>query len=287
MDIFNIIIIIGLFHFSLSDGNIWRDYPTCRIGRLQSPIRIKEYESIYANNFSFVYQNYKECNCNNSNNTNNTNNYAYTIECNEGTGGYVNFERGGVIKQYEFIRAEIYPALHEVDGQRDKKDYELHLIHKKNLDFVTNKNQYRSIQDPNMYLIVVLRYRECSGEDPCSSDNGLLEQLTNDNFTSINLNEYNIFQDKRAYFYEGSFVHIPCDENVNYYIVKDFFNFNISNQNFSNSVNDGIKFDDINLANVFGRPIFKNFMNYREVLGNYYFSFKNIIVSFLFIIIFL
>ena len=274
MDIFNILIIIGLLNFSLSvgDDNMWRDYPTCKIGRLQSPINIKEYESIYANNFSFVYQNYKNCLGNKKDN------YAYTIEYDEGTGGYVNFERGGVIKQYEFIRAELYPALHQIDGE--KGDYELHLIHKKNLDFVTNKNQYRSIQDPNMYLVIVLRYQNCTKEGKvCTNDNGLLGKLI-PNPTSINLNEYNIFQDKRAYFYEGSFVLIPCDENVNYYIVKDFFH-SAQVLDFSNKINS------IKLANIYGRPVYKNFMNYREVLGNHYFSFKNVVVSFLFIIILL
>jgi carbonic anhydrase len=271
MKIFNILIIISLLYSTLTSTD-WRDYPTCKIGRLQSPINIKEYESIYANNFSFVYQNYKNCDGTRKDN------YSITIECAEGTGGYVNFERGGVIKQYEFIRAELYPALHEVDGE--KGEYELHLIHKKNLDFVTNKNQYRSIQDPNMYLVIVLRYQNCTEVGKvCTNDNGLLEKL-NTNLTSINLNEYNIFQDKRAYFYEGSFVHIPCDENVNYYIVKDFFH---SDQvlDFSSKINN------IKLANIYGRPVYKNFMNYREVLGNHYFSFKNVVVSFLFIIIFL
>ena len=274
MDIFNILIIIGLLNFSLSvDEGMWRDYPTCKIGRLQSPINIKEYESIYANNFSFVYQNYKDCVGTKKDN------YAYTIVFGEGTGGYINFERGGVIKQYEFIRAELYTALHEIDGE--KGDYELHLIHKKNLDFVTNKNQYRSIQDPNMYLVIVLRYQNCTKEGKvCTNDNGLLDKLTS-NPTDFNLGQYNIFQDKRAYFYEGSFIHIPCDENVNYYIVKDFFHFDKNLPDFKDN------FNNIKLANIFGRPVYKNFMNYREVLGNNYFSFKNVVVSFLFIIILL
>ena len=276
MDIFKILIIIGLLiSLSVGDDNMWRDYPTCKIGRLQSPINIKEYESIYANNFSFVYQNYKNCLGNKKDN------YAYTIECAEGKGGYVNFERGGVIKQYEFKRAELYPALHEIDGE--KGDYELHLIHKKNLDFVTNKNQYRSIQDPNMYLVIVLRYQECGEGKACTYDNGLLKQLNED---SINLGTYNIFQDKRAYFYEGSFVHIPCDENVNYYIVKDFFHYKENDVNIPSPSNGNVITIN-NFANIFGRPVYKNFMNYREVLGNHYFSFKNVVVSFLFIIILL
>jgi carbonic anhydrase len=276
MKIFNILIIISLLYSSLTSTD-WRDYPTCKIGRLQSPIQIKEYESIYANNFSFVYQSYKQCqNCKIKEN------YTYTIDCSEVGGGYINFERGGVIKQYEFIRAELYNGLHEVNGI--KGEYELHLIHRKNLDFVTNKNQYRSIQDPNLYLVVVLRYlKDCNeNEKVCTSDNGLMENITSCKTScNFNLNDYKIFQDKRAYFYEGSFVHIPCDENVNYYIVKDFFKLktNISSINLGEN--------NIPAANLFGRPVYKNFMNYREVLGNDYFSFKTIFASFLFIIILL
>jgi carbonic anhydrase len=276
----NILIIIELFYSIFStDINVWRDYPACKLGRLQSPIEINENESIYANNFSFVYQNYKEIKM-----PNKTDNYNYsTVFEIEKSDGFINFERGGVIKQYEFIRAELYPGLHAIDGVKGAS--ELHLIHKKNLDFVTNKNQYRSIQDPNMYLVVVLRYKNCNvGKESCTFDNGLLEhinsEISNTNI-DINLNQLNIFQDKRAYFYEGSFVHIPCDENVNYYIVKDFFHFKGDLPDFTDKINN------VNLANIFGRPVYKNFMNYREVLGNHYFSFKNVVVSFLFIIILL
>jgi len=285
MDIFNILFIMCLFYFSLTADIDWRDYPACKIGRLQSPIKLNEYESIYANNFSFVYQSYKGCECDNIEKK-----YAYIADFSKGGGGYINFERGGVIKQYEFIRAEVYnKSLHEIDGE--KGDYELHLIHKKNLDFVTNKNQYRSIQDPNIYLVIVLRYSKCPNNEKkaCISDNGLLAKLTNkesdSNKFKIDLGAFNVFQDKRAYFYEGSFVHIPCDENVNYYVVKDLFYFDenkIDNTNFKDI--DATKIEE---ANRFGRPVYKNFMNYREVLKNDYFSFKKLIISFLFIIILL
>ena len=277
MDIFNILIIIGLFDFSLSDENIWRDYPTCKIGRLQSPIEIKEYESIYANNFSFVYQSYNKGDLGYINTT-------YAIRRDVINGGYINFERGGVIKQYKFERAELYPALHKIDG--DDFDYELHLIHEKKLDFVTNKNQYRSIQDANMYLIVVLRYSDCQNK-ACTSDNGLLKKIFNKSSDIINLNDYNVFQDKRAYFYEGSFLHIPCDENVNYYIVKDFFFWNDTDTDTDIYNVTSIKNNIIAAAEKFGRPVYKNFMNYREVLGNDYFCFKKILISFLLMIIFL
>jgi len=281
MDILSILIIIGLFKFSLLDyEENWRSYPTCKIGRLQSPIEIKEYESIYANNFSFVYQSYipttfsKDCN---------KNNYACILKTNT-NGGYINFERGGVIKQYQFKSAELYRGLHKVDGEEG--EYELHLIHEKNLDFITNKNQYRSIQDANMYLVIVLRYSSSCNNKACTSDNNLLNNiLSTTDEAKFNLNDYSIFQDKRAYFYEGSFVHIPCDENVNYYVVKDLFFLNSDTKDKLNDVPS--ESTNIKAANTFGRPVYKNFMNYREVLGNDYFSFKKYFTLFLFMIIFL
>ena len=318
MDILNILIIIGLFHFSLLDEyeDNWRNYPTCKIGRLQSPLEIKEYESIYANNFSFVYQSYKPASM-----IENKNNYAYIKTTTDG--GYINFERGGVIKQYQFKRAELYKGMHIIDGK--SSDCELHLIHEKNLDFITNKNQYRSIQDANMYLVIVLRYSynldfitnknqyrsiqdanmylvivlrysySCTDDKTaCISDNGLLNNFKDAG--TLNLNDYKIFQDKRAYFYEGSFVHIPCDENVNYYVVKDFFFLNkdlihgevdeITSTDKSDKTgqNDNkihLNKGEIKIADKFGRPVYKNFMNYREVLGNNYFSLKINFILFL------
>ena len=253
----NILIIIGLFYSIFSQTfDEWRDYPTCRLGRLQSPIEINETNSIYSNDFSFVYQNYKEIN------SISITNKTYAFSSGDIEGGYINFERGGVIKQYELKRIDIYPGLHKIDGIIS--DYEVHLIHKKNLDFNTNKNQYRSIQDANMYLSVVLRYStktNCKDNSKisCTSDNGLFDKLKTLNTGPISLNNYPIFQDKRAFLYEGSSLQIPCDENVNYYVVNDFFA--MEGEDFSI-----LKDKTIKIANSFDRPIYKNFMNYREVM---------------------
>ena len=165
----------------------WRDFPACNFGRLQSPIAIYENESIYANNFSFVYQSYTGDSLENI-----PNDYTNSFSI---KGGYINFERGGVIKQYEFEKVEIHQGIHSIDGKSG--DYELHLIHKKNLDFITNKNQYRNIQDASMYLVIVLRYKEeanCKKE--CISDDGLLNKINNG--VSLDLNKYPVFQDKSS-----------------------------------------------------------------------------------------
>ena len=153
MEIINNLWIFILINFISSNDyqDTWRDYPACRLGRMQSPIEINEYQSIYTNDFSFVYQDYREINTQFDLNTYKEN---YALVANMYGGGYINFERNGVIKQYELMRAELYPGLHKIND--DSPDYELHLVHIKNLDFKTNKNQYRRIQDPNMFLIFII-----------------------------------------------------------------------------------------------------------------------------------
>ena len=239
----------------------WREYPTCKYGRLQSPINLNEYDSTYSNSFSFVYQYFKP-------NMNITKIETYTTmwKIQEG-GNYLNFEKDGVIKQYELDKIELYKGIHKIDGE--KGDYELHLVHKKNLDFNSNKNQYRKIVDANMYLVIVLRYKNCTIENSaCISDNGLLSKLTNETTTDFDLNKYPIYQDKRAYLYEGSFLYSPCDENVNYYVINDFFYPN----GLDNGLNDTLKnfnltdFNDI--KDRYGRPVLKNFMTFREFLNS-------------------
>ena len=238
----------------------WREYPTCKYGRLQSPINLNEYDSTYSNSFSFVYQYFKP-------NMNITKIETYTTmwKIQEG-GNYLNFEKDGVIKQYELDKIELYKGIHKIDGE--KGDYELHLVHKKNLDFNSNKNQYRKIVDANMYLVIVLRYKNCTVENSaCISDNGLLSKLAT-NLKDFDLNKYPIYQDKRAYLYEGSFLYSPCDENVNYYVINDFFYPN----GLDNGLNDTLKnfnltdFNDI--KDRYGRPVLKNFMTYREFLNS-------------------
>ena len=238
----------------------WREYPACKYGRLQSPINLNEYDSTYSNSFSFVYQYFKP-----NMNIKKIETYTTIWKLQEG-GNYLNFEKDGVIKQYELDKIELYKGIHKIDGE--KGDYELHLVHKKNLDFNSNKNQYRKIVDANMYLVIVLRYKNCTVENSaCISDNGLLSKLAT-NLNDFDLNKYPIYQDKRAYLYEGSFLYSPCDENVNYYVINDFFYPN----GLDNGLNDTLKnfnltdFNDI--KDRYGRPVLKNFMTYREFLNS-------------------
>ena len=259
----------------------WRDYSACKYGRLQSPISLNEYESTYSNSFSFVYQYYK------NNNINTTNN-SYTIMWTIPEGNFVNFEKEGVIKQYELKRIELYNGIHEIDGK--KGDYELHLVHEKNLDFNSNKNQYRKIVDANMYLTIVLRYKkDCDNTTfICISDNGLLSQLKiNESIiNNFDLSHYPIYQDKRAYLYEGSFLYMPCDENVNYYVVNDFFS--LENNEFNVTDNEFNGFNvTIGQMERYDRPVLKNFMNYREFLGSKFYEINIYSLFFMLVLFFL
>jgi carbonic anhydrase len=238
----------------------WREYPTCKYGRLQSPINLNEYDSTYSNSFSFVYQYFKP-------NMNITKIETYTTmwKIQEG-GNYLNFEKDGVIKQYELDKIELYKGIHKIDGE--KGDYELHLVHKKNLDFNSNKNQYRKIVDANMYLVIVLRYKDCTVDNStCISDNELLSKLTS-NLSDFDLNKYPIYQDKRAYLYEGSFLYSPCDENVNYYVINDFFYPNGLDNGLNDTLNNFNLTDFNDIKDRYGRPVLKNFMTYREFLNS-------------------
>ena len=245
----------SLLFLSQEDINreYWVKYTTCELGRLQSPINLTVKDSKYSEDFSFIYQEYRNesltLDLNDSN--------SYTAKTNEVSGGYVTFEKGGIMKQYEFIRAELYKGLHIIDGA--KPDYELHLIHKKNLKFATNKNQYKSIQDANNYLTVALRYTTVRDtRNATTSDNGLLKALLNGD-SGVNLADYPIFQDKRAFLYEGSIMHIPCDEDVNYYVVKDLFYIDSSSINATKGY-----LGNVTAKDGFDRPVYRNFMNYTE-----------------------
>lgn len=250
-----------------------RSYPVCKLGRLQSPLELKTSKSEYSSDFSFVYQNYKLA-------TGILNKFGdkFLNINNEKNGGFVTFEKEGVLKQYHFVRAELYRGVHKIDGVTP--DWELHLIHEKDLGFVTNKNQYKSIQDANQYLSIVLRYTKGNNG---MSDNGLLSTVIQTN--GINLGDYPIFQDKRAFLYEGSFMYTPCDENVNYYVIKDLFTID---DTIKTSLNEDTELftDKVPLAERFDRPIYRNFMNYKEYSLSIKFTMNMFLLSILMILLF-
>ena len=234
----------------------WTSFPACHMGRLQSPIRLNVTESTFSNKFSIVYQKFEDGTLD-SNWLDPYNLNKYAIYTNVDNGGYLHFAKDGVIKQYQLIKYEIYKGLHEFGATNTKSKYELHIVFRKNLGFTSNKNQYRRITDVNNYLVIVLRYGE-SG----ISDGGLLEKLKTSG-NRFNLGEYPVFQDKKAYFYDGAFIYNPCLEDVSYYVVEPIFNLNEISFPYTND-DDGYK----ERALAYERPIYRNYMNYTESLAS-------------------
>ena len=241
-------------YFSLEETEyeeLWTSFPACRMGRLQSPVRLNITQSVFSSDFSIVYQQF-------SNATYHFSGFSKSepviSTLASGSPQYINFQKGGVIKQYKLERLELYQGLHKVEEEISQ--YELHFVFKKVLGFTTNQNQYRRIQDANNYLVLVVRYNTSSG----INDNGLYDCINGGN---CDLTNYPIFQDKRAFYYEGSFIYNPCQEDVNYIVLYDLFKANI-NINYSD---DWAK---RNFAYSYDRPIYRNFMNYTETLSTAY-----------------
>ena len=263
MNIFRLLLPFILISISLCQGeeeltakyqSQWVSFPACRMGRLQSPIRLNVTESIYSSSFAIVYQSYKTINPKLDLEKFDVNK-QYAIKSENLDGGYIHFQKGGVIKQYQLKRFELYQGLHYVDY--NISDYELHIVFEKNLGYVSNKNQYRRIQDANNYLVIALRYNVTGG----ITDNGLLKALTGNDF---DLSKYPIFQDKKAYFYEGSFIYNPCKEDVNYLVIEPIFNAGTPVKTF----NKYEAFKNYSLA--YERPIYRNYMNFTESLSSLY-----------------
>ena len=272
MNLFRLLLPFILISISLCQGeeeltakyqSQWVSFPACRMGRLQSPIRLNVTESIYSSSFAIVYQSYKTINPKLDLEKFDVNK-QYAIKSENLDGGYIHFQKGGVIKQYQLKRFELYKGLHYVDY--NISEYELHIVFEKNLGYVSNKNQYRRIQDANNYLVIALRYNTNNG----TTDNGLLSKLTKKEAppnSKFNLGDFPIFQDKKAYFYEGSFIYNPCKEDVNYLVIEPIFKAGDSLSDvYSESKYDAFKHYSL----AYERPIYRNYMNFTEALSSSY-----------------
>lgn len=254
-----------------SYNELWVSYPACKMGRLQSPIRLNVTQSVYNSTFSIVYQQFKE----ESYKWKTFSNSIPVVSTdNNITGQFINFQKGGVIKQYKLEKIELYQGLHKVEEIISQ--YELHFLFKKVLGFTTNQNQYKRIQDANNYLALVIRYNN-SNDTSLINDNGLYNCVKG----SCNIGNYPIFQDKRAYYYEGSFIYNPCQEDVNYIVLSDIFKASIDNVYSSNE-----QWAKRNFSYSYDRPIYRNFMNYSETISSNYIKSSFVMLFSLFFILF-
>jgi carbonic anhydrase len=250
---------------------------TCKMGRLQSPLNLADSLSSYNSTINTIYYEYRTI----DNAYIDWNSEGRVLEIKPANDisnfGFLGFSRGGVIKQYALRKIQIsYPAEHSIEGYLPQA--EVKLIHEKMLGYQTAVDQYRSIPDANSYLTISLLF-STNGN---STDNGFIDLILSNYISrssnstisqtiSVNLLSYRLFLDRRFFFYEGSFTSTPCDETVNYLVIKDLFT--LSPQ--ANAILSGAysKFTNSQAnklqAEYFGRKVNRNYILQGESLNAY------------------
>jgi carbonic anhydrase len=249
-------------------------------GRMQSPILLNESESSFNSTINLLFDTY------------NIINYAklkfderilYVSHNQEGESlGYVTLSRNGNLKKYALKRIEfIYPGEHKFGNQTT--DLEIKFIHEQIMFFEFDVNQYRRLADSNTNLVVSILYNSNS----LVSDNGFLTELLgtyNGNGKQVlSLEDYGLLRDRQFFFYEGSFSFNPCNENVNNIVYNKAFYIKSEqraqiNSMFNSKYVNGNTAKD--LAQLYGRKVYRNYAFPNELSSGY-------IKSFAFFIIFL
>lgn len=291
-------IFLVLVSFTLAQLNyrdIYHSGMTCRMGRLQSPINLSDQNSAYNSTIYPVYFNYNPISS------------AYLDWTVDGrilsvkqtspvaNWGYLGFNRGGVLKQYALTGIEInFPGEHLIEGK--VAEAEIKLIHDKVLGFETTVNQYRRIPDSNTKLVISLLYSGSAN----NTDNGLINsllgtlpayykngQLNYDSKINVNLLSYGLFANRQFFFYEGAMTAEPCDEIVNYVVIKD--NFFLGAQAKSVLTNAYGKYVNSvaskNVSDYYGRNVSRNYMNETEASSSFL-GFNIILALVLFFVLF-
>jgi carbonic anhydrase len=195
--------------------------------------------------------------------------------------GYMGFQRNGVIKQYALTGIELnFPAEHTIEGVQ--ADVEIKLLHTKILPFESTVNQYRRIPDANTHLTISFLYKRNANY----TDNGFINTLLSTwtgaernanlfNYGGLNfnldLNSYQLYEDRQFFFYEGSHTSEPFDEVVNVIVIKDNFNlstdaYDLLTRIFSKYTNNVASKA---VAELFGRNVTRNYMNITEAGSSY------------------
>lgn len=280
--------IISILVLSLCEINYRNTYTsslTCKMGRLQSPIDLKDQFSKFNATIYPVYYHYSVI-PNAYLGWSDDGGLAELRRVNQNQSdinyGYLGLQRDGILKQYELTDIEVnFPGEHMIEGKSFQ--VEVKFLHKKVLGFQTNVNQYRRIPDANTYLYISILYRT----DGTSSDNGFLDELVSSwtgpertgafgTYTqtgpySLDLLSYGLFQDRQFYFYEGSYTYEPCDETVNQMVIKDTFS--VSADAMKVLANIYSKYTNAvaskSISEYYGRPIYRNYMNATEASSSF------------------
>lgn len=260
---------------------------TCKTGRIQSPIELSDEISNFSQESLITGVNYLTLN----------NLYVdfnerilKVFQSNENSPnfGSIIFKKNGYFSQYDLIDIEFYnTAEHRlnVKGKVFYPDIEIKLIHMRNNKFSSSANENRNFTESNSFLIISLLYQQ----NAFFSDNGFLTDLINTYSSAkspfmmknIDLDKYNFIKNNRYYMYDGSFSYFPCDENVSYVVIKDLFSitpFDFENIRSIYMTKYSSPFVNKTIANLYGRPVLRNFIT----LNSFFVQFK-----FLFVLILL
>jgi carbonic anhydrase len=278
------VLILVLTSVSISQQdyrNLYTSSLTCTMGRLQSPLNLGDTRSSYNSTINTVYFDYKSIQ--NFYLDWNSEGRILEVQTLNSTDnfGYLGFSRGGVIKQYALKKIQVsYPAEHSIEGNLPMA--EVKLVHEKVLGYQSAVDQYRSIPDANKYFTISLLYSSTGNV----SDNGFMDQIlstyplqkstnstnNNTNIFSVDLVSYKLFLDRQFYFYEGSFTSIPCDEIVNYLVIKDIFTLSPQSNSILSSAYSKFTNSQANKlqADYYGRKVYRNFILQGESLDSVY-----------------
>ena len=273
------VILLSIYHVinqsltSYSDTN-FKNHWSCESGRRQSPVPLEIKESKYSNDFTIVYERYKVFD-----------DMFLTFQGNllevrdlESELTKIN-KKGHLIFAYEkyhfkFDLEQIVikvPSEHLIDGIRS--DLEVQFIHRKDLTYFSEVDQFKSKPDISQFLIISVLY----SKDGTFSDSGFLENLSFSYLPSgisntnaalkfkfkFDLIESGLIRDKKAFVYSGSETVFPCSETHLHFVVADKYK-------ISQNLLDFYKNEYMNryTGNIFAKEV--NKLNGRQVLRNFF-----------------
>jgi len=244
----------------------------CSKGRLQSPINLTNSISNFLNGINFS-EDYRFLT---GNMVFNYDGSAYSLTAAPGKDfGSLYVLKDGYLTKNLLTSVKVnFPCEHTIDGNMG--DVEVKLVHTRVLDFSSGVGANRNLPSINTSFVIVLLFKN----DPTlESDNGFLSGLfdgwlSNTEtpfFSSLNLNlnisDMSILKAKQFFYYEGSQTFVPCNENVSYLIINQFFRMDPSFYTFiANQFSLRYTLSRANKAvsDINGRPVYRNFITQSE-----------------------
>ena len=143
----------------------------CTSGKLQSPINLVESQSTYQSDIEYLSDDYKvvigsfQLGSDGS---------SYTLTANPGKNfGSVFVKKNGYLTKNLLIKLVLnFPSEHSINGVLG--DLEVKLIHQRDLSYVYPVNQYRQLDNANLYFTISILFKRGATYD---SDNNFLTSL--------------------------------------------------------------------------------------------------------------